>query len=223
MYDLVLPITEKDAFHVRRLEKINDLIVAPFSLELSNIPVRHPDEKWVWYHLGAMDWIPNREGMRWFLEDVWPKIHNAIPRFEFYFAGRNMPQEFLDMNIDGVHCVENVENANDFIADKRILIVPISSGGGIRVKILEAMAAGKVVITTPDGITGIEAKAGEHYLMARKPEDFVRLVRWCLLNKEKADELAERGRQLVNSKYEYNSVIKTVIDEIEVLIKLRME
>ena len=85
------------------------------------------------------------------------------------------------------------------------------------------MAAGKVVITTPDGIKGIEAKAGEHYLMARKPEDFVRLVRWCLLNKEKADELAERGRQLVNSKYEYNSVIKTVIDEIEVLIKLRME
>ena len=222
-YDLVLPITEKDAFHVRRLEKINDLIVAPFSLELSNIPVMNPDARWVGYHLGAMDWIPNRDGMRWFLEEVWPKIHNAIPRFEFYFAGRNMPQEFKDMNIDGVHCVEHVEDANEFISDKKILIVPISSGGGIRVKILEAMAAGKVVITTPDGIKGIEAKAGEHYLMARKPEDFVRLVRWCLLNKPKAEEMAERGRQLVNSKYEYGSVIKTVIDEIEVLIKLRLE
>jgi glycosyltransferase involved in cell wall biosynthesis len=199
------------------------MIVAPFSMEMSEIPASSGDERWVGYHLGAMDWIPNREGMRWFLEEVWPKIHNAIPRFEFYYAGRNMPQEFVEMNIEGVHCVENVDSAPEFIADKKILIVPISSGGGIRVKILEAMAAGKVVITTPDGIKGIEAKAGEHYLMARKPEDFVRLVRWCLLNKEKAQQMAERGRQLVSTKYEYGSVIKTVIDQIEVLIKLRFD
>ncbi len=220
-YDLVLPITEKDAFHVSRLEKLSDVVVAPFSIEIENLPPISRSERWVGYHLGAMDWIPNREGMRWFLKDVWPKIHNAIPKFEFYFAGRNMPEEFQNMEIEGVHCLGEVDNAADFLADKKILIVPISSAGGIRVKILEAMAAGKVVITTPEGIKGLDAKVTEHYLLARKPEDFVKAVKWCIMHPQKAEEMAEKARELVLTKYEYRKVIVTVINEIEVLLKLR--
>lgn len=220
-YDLVLPITEKDAIHVQRLEKTTELFVAHFSMELDKIPAKSDNERWVGYHLGAMDWIPNREGIKWFLKDVWPKIHSTIPKFEFYFAGRKMPAEFHDIQLDGVYCMDEVESAAEFIADKKILIVPISSSGGIRVKILEAMAAGKVVITSPEGIKGIDARVEEHFLLARKPEDYVKAIRWCIMNKEKAERMAERACQLVSVKYEYRNVIRSVIDEIEKILHLR--
>jgi glycosyltransferase involved in cell wall biosynthesis len=185
-YDLLLPITEKDAAFVIRLTNVNRMVVAPFSMDISKIPAPTDNEKWVAYHIGAMDWIPNRDAVKWFLTQVWPPIHNALPSFEFYYAGRNMPDEFPQMQIPGVHCMSEVASAADFIADKKILIVPITSAGGIRVKILEAMAAGKVIITTPNGIKGIEARPGQHYLSATTPDDFLRAVKWCVQNKDKA-------------------------------------
>ena len=216
-YDLLLPITEKDAQMVGRLEDINNMIIVPFSIDLEKIKPGN-NEKWVGYHIGAMDWIANREGIRWFLGKAWPKIHLAEPGFEFYFAGRHMPEEFKKLNISGVHCLDEVPDAESFIADKKILIVPLWSGGGIRVKILEAMAAGKVVITTTYGIKGIEARPGVHYLLVRKPDDFVRAVKWCLNNKAAAGEMGLKAQQLIKENYESGKVIKNVVHEIELLL-----
>jgi len=216
-YDLLLTITEKDMYLVRRLEEITNIAVAPYSVELDKIK-ETTNENWVGYHIGAMDWLPNREGIKWFLHRAWPKIHKAAPWFEFYFAGRKMPEEYKNLNIPGVHCMDEVASADDFIADKKILIVPIWSSGGVRVKILEAMAAKKIVITTSSGIKGIEAKPEEHYLLARKPEDFARAVKWCLDNKEAAEKIAENAYNLVRERYEYGKVINDVIYEVESIL-----
>jgi len=218
-YDLLLAITEKDAHLVQRLEEVTNIIVAPFSIEADKIDFNTDNEQWVGYHIGAMDWQPNYDGMRWFLSKAWPKIHNVIPKFEFYFAGRGMPDEFKKKSIAGIHCMDEVADAKEFIADKKILIVPLWSGGGIRVKILEAMAAGKVVITTSKGIKGIEAKPVEHYLRAHSPDDFAKAIKWCLENKQQAQEMATRARNLIMEKYEQTSVIKHVIEEVEELLK----
>jgi polysaccharide biosynthesis protein PslH len=217
-YDLLLPITEKDAKLIARLEDVNDMIVAPFSIDMSAIQPHHSQEKWVGYHIGAMDWLANKEGIKWFISEAWPKIQKVVPGFEFYFAGRNMPPEFKDLDIKGVHCLNEVPSAQDFIADKKILIVPISSAGGVRVKILEAMAAGKVIISTSIGIKGIEANAGEHYLSARKAEDFAKNIKWCIDNKEAAEQMAQKAHDLVREKYEHNVVINNVISELETLL-----
>ena len=219
-YDLLVAITEKDVQQIGRLEAVKEIMVAPFGIDLEKIKTGH-DEKWVGYHIGAMDWIANKQGIRWFLDKAWPKIRRAAPGFEFYFAGRSMPEEFNKLNIKGVHCLNEVPSADDFIADKKILIVPIKSGGGIRVKILEAMAAGKVVITTSIGIKGIEASPGLHFLQANKPEDFARSIKWCLQNKEAAEKMAANARDLVREKYEERTVIRNVIGEVEKLLKTR--
>jgi len=216
-YDLLLPITEKDAYLVTRMEDVNDILVTPFSIDIDTIkPGRN--ERWVGYHIGAMDWMSNLDGMRWFLKKAWPRIRRAAPKFEFYFAGRNMPAEFKQLKINGVHCLDEVPSSEDFIEDKKILIVPLWSGGGIRVKILEAMAAGKVVISTRVGIRGIEAKPLEHYLLVHKPEDFARAVKWCFENKEAAEKMAQNARALVAEKYEHKKVMKLVTDEIDMLL-----
>jgi glycosyltransferase involved in cell wall biosynthesis len=220
-YDLLLTITEKDASLVNRLEDVNRMIVAPFSIDLNEIAPSSRDEKWVGYHIGAMDWMPNNEGLHWFLENAWPAIHKTLPRFEFYFAGRSMPEDFRKLDIPGVHCMNEVPSAADFIADKKILIVPIWSGGGIRVKILEAMAVSKVVITTATGIKGIDARPGEHFLLVQKPADFVRAIKWCLNNKQAAENMAHKASELIKNKYEHSKVIQTVITELDTMLNSR--
>lgn len=218
-YDLLLAITEKDAHLVQRLEEISNVVVAPFSIETDKIKLNTGNERWVGYHIGAMDWIPNRDAVRWFLHKAWPKIQKVTPNFEFYFAGRKMPDELKKTDLKGVYCMDEVPNAEVFIADKKILIVPLWSAGGIRVKILEAMAAGKIVITTSKGIKGIEAKPGEHYLRAHSPEEFAKAIKWCLDNKPAAEVMASNARKLIMDKYEHNKVINNVINELEQLLK----
>lgn len=220
-YNLLLAITEKDAHLVHRLEEVANVIVAPFSIETNTIKPSAQEEKWVGYHIGAMDWLPNKEGMRWFLHKAWPKIHSAVPGFRFFFAGRNMSTEFMETNLSGVECLGEVESAEEFAADKKILIVPLWSGGGIRVKILEAMAKGKIVISTSKGIKGIEARPEEHYLRASSPESFAKWIKWCLNNKEEAQKIADNARTLVLEKYERTKVMATVTEEVEQLIRMR--
>ncbi len=220
-YDLLLAITEKDASLVSRLAETSNIIVAPFSIDMPEIKPETGRERWVGYHIGAMDWMANQDGMKWFLKHAWPYVHKALPKFEFYFAGRNMPEEFKKMHLNGVYCYDEVPSAEEFIADKKILIVPLLTGGGIRVKILEAMAAGKVVITTSTGIKGIEAAPGMHYLRVHKPEDFARAIKWCFDNQEAAEKMTENARKMVIEKYERKKVMKEVLSEVESLLHSR--
>ncbi len=218
-YDLLLPITKKDASYIDKQRHIKKSIVAPFGIDILKLKANDIKEKWVGYHIGAMDWIPNRDGIKWFLDDVWPKVHKALPKFEFYFAGRDMPEMLKSIKLRGVYCMEEVNSADEFIADKKILIVPLGSGSGIRVKILEAMAAGKIVITTLNGIKGIEAKMGVHYLLANRPEEFVNHLKWCLENKEKAEEIAQNAKKLVINKYDYLKINSSIIDELNLIFE----
>jgi len=213
-YDLLLPITSIDEKVIHSEGADTPCVVAPYGFEVKNISPS-PDEKWEAYHIGAMDWLPNAEAMNWFLNDVWPGIHAAFPSFRFSFAGRYMPDKYKNANIAGVFCAGEVADADAFIAEKKILIVPLKSGGGIRIKILEAMAAGKVVISTDMGMQGIEATPGMHYLAANKPEDFVEAIKWCLENKYKAELISENAIALIRDKYEQRSIMKRVIDSIE--------
>ncbi len=218
-YDLLLAITEKDAHLVQRLEEITNVIVAPFSIETDKIKLNTGNERWVGYHIGAMDWIPNYDGIRWFLHKAWPRIQRLTPTFQFYFAGRKMPDDLKETGLKGVFCMDEVPDADEFIADKKILIVSLWSGGGIRVKILEAMAAGKIVITTSKGIKGIEAKPVEHYLRVHSPDEFAKAIKWCLENKEAAEVMAMNARKLIMEKYEHKKVINDIISELEALLK----
>jgi glycosyltransferase involved in cell wall biosynthesis len=221
-YDVVLAITEKDATSIIKHANVPGIMVAPFGLDASFTPPVSADEQWVGYHIGAMDWIPNRESVEWFLKNVWPKLHAAVPDFEFHFAGRKMPAEMGNLNIPGVYCHMEVPDANAFIAGKKILIVPITAAGGIRVKILEAMGAGKIVITTPYGIKGIEAHAGEHYLLATTAEDFVRAVKWCMNNREKAEQVAANARKLIAEHYNNTTIMSGIMDRIEETLRIKL-
>ena len=213
--DVLLPITQSDAEIVRATGVDKPLIVAPFGIRRSQKRATSK-EQWVGYHIGAMDWIPNAEAITWFLEEVWPELYKQQPGFQFHFAGRNMPGSFQKYEHDGVTCAGEVADADDFIADKKILIVPLHSGGGVRIKILEAMAAGKLVISTSIGMQGIDGvQAGKHYLQAETTEEFIAAVNWVLKHKEEAQAMAGTASEVVLEFYDQEKIMDRIVNGLQ--------
>lgn len=200
--DLLLPITDHDAAVVEDADVTTPKFVLPYCIDTSNL-LQIADEKWVGYHIGAMDWAPNAEAISWFIEEVFPLIHKENANFEFHFAGRNMPFSFHKYENKNLICAGEVKDAFDFIKDKKILIVPLRSGGGIRVKILEALALGKVVIATSIAVQGIEGiENGKHFLLAETEEEFKNQILWTIKNQKEATLIGDKARELIIDKYD---------------------
>src|SRR5690606_38034720 len=108
--------------------------------------------------VASMDWMPNVESINWFLHEIWPLIYAKNPRTSLHLAGKKMPKEFLEMKRENVFVSAFVDDLYDYTRDKNILVVPLRSGSGIRIKIMEAMAAGKCIVATSKALEGIDAK-----------------------------------------------------------------
>src|SRR6218665_1328589 len=167
-YDAVAAITAEDAqwFSANSYDK--PMEVVPFGIDLAQIDahVETGEEPLSAFHIGAMDWQPNVEGIWWFLENVWNRVHDAYPQLKFYLAGRKMSNELLQLNKANVFVEGEVEDAHDFIRSKGLMIVPLLSGGGMRVKIIEGMALGKIIVTTTLGAEGIAAENNKNIIIA---------------------------------------------------------
>lgn len=199
-YDAVVCITQNDADYFCRSGCRKPLYSIPFGLNPE--PMEHVAvEESSLFHLGSMDWMPNVEGVDWFLEQVWPKVHEALPQVKLYLAGRKMPERLMKVQIPGVVVVGEVADAMYFIGSKQINVVPLLSGSGIRVKIIEAMAAGKTVVSTTIGAQGIDCKDGEHLLIADTADDFVRQIRRCVEDGEFCRKVGDNASRLIADHY----------------------
>ncbi|MGN6567033.1 MAG: glycosyltransferase family 4 protein [Flavipsychrobacter sp.] len=216
--DLLVPITNTDADVVRKLGINTPIHVAPFGIDIVQSYSNDIDIQWNAYHIGAMDWRPKAESIQWFLNEVWPAVHKLHPELKFYFAGRNMPESFKNLNIANVICAGEVPDADAFIADKKILIVPLKSGGGIRVKILEAMAKAKIIISTGVGMQGIDAVPGLHYLKTETPADFTAALSWCLEHRREAEVIGNAAATLVKQHYNASDIMKSLSDSVKIVI-----
>lgn len=215
--DGLLAISGPDADTVREHIPDKPVLLVPAGISIKDgAPAAGITEEWCGYHIGAMDWVPNAESIAWFIEEVWPVIHQQAPEFHFHFAGRAMPASFKKYEKNGVFCAGEVNDAAAFIADKKILIVPLRSGGGVRVKIMEALAHGKLVLSTRTGIAGIrEAVPGTHFLQADTPEEFAAQIAWILKNKEAATAIAAAGNRLVREVYDNRAVMQRLLQQLD--------
>lgn len=153
------------------------------------------------YHLGAMDWAPNREGVMYFLNKVWPVIKKVIPQAELYLAGKNMPGTLKKLKMRGVFVEGYVKKIEDFLRDKHVCVAPQLSGSGIRIKVLEAMAYGKPVVASPKGIEGLPVQPGRHALVAESPEAYGQQLLRLTKDKAFCQNMIEEARNLVSRYY----------------------
>jgi glycosyltransferase involved in cell wall biosynthesis len=208
-YDGIVTISDRDARYFKELGTDTPIIDVPFGMDLSGFEPGKPDYEYPsLFHLGSMNWVPNEEGIKWFIDHAWPLIHKKYPEVKFYLAGRMMPQWLLELNAPNIEVVGEVPDAREFIESKAVMIVPLFSGSGIRIKIIEGMALGKPIISTGIGAEGIDYTAGKNILVADTPDEFLAAVDKCFSDKSLCDNLGKNARQLIEDKYRLEKVIE---------------
>jgi len=155
-------------------------------------------------YIGSMDWAPNQYGVDWFLDKVWPIIHERYPEVKFYLAGRNMPHRYESINLPNVVVVGEVEDAWAFMARRAIMVVPLFFGSGMRVKIVEAMALEKAIVATPIAAEGIGGRHGQHLFLAEKHEAFADCI--SVLIEKKGTYQALRQQAKAFARKTFNSL-----------------
>jgi polysaccharide biosynthesis protein PslH len=219
IYNAIIPVTEDDGNLFKTLGCTIPIQPSPAGIDMDVWSVSSMAAKPLsLYHIGSLEWMPNREAVDWFLADIWPSLKTEFPTLEFSVAGKRMPDEMLNLNLEGVHLLGEVESAPKFIEDKSICLVPLLSGSGIRLKILEAMSAGKVVISTTIGAQGIKYTIGEDILLADSLDEFSAAIRLLQENPEKAEEIGENARNLIQQHYSNQSVVDQLIAFYQSLI-----
>jgi polysaccharide biosynthesis protein PslH len=218
-YDAILPITEIDGDSFRKSGCTIPMLHVPFGLNAQEYKVSSLPEKLDLFHIGAMDWLPNIQAMEWFLENVWDRLIEKFPDLKLYLAGRNMPKDLKGGDKRNVVIEGEVADAKQFIDRHAIMVSPLFSGGGMRIKIIEGMAMGKVVISTSIGIEGISAQHGKHLLLAANADEFVTVISKCLTDRNYCTELGKNARQLVEEKYDNNAICKRLSEFYKELLR----
>ncbi len=153
---------------------------------------------------GSMDWYPNEEAVLYFIDAVLPLIRREIPEASLTVVGRN-PGARLRAAANGVVQVTGtVDDVRPYIGEAAVYVVPLRIGGGTRIKIFEALAMGKAVVSTRLGAEGLPLVSGEHFLEADEPADFARAVVELIRRPERRRALEEAGRKLVEERYSWN-------------------
>ncbi len=201
LVDGIAAITRNDASYFRGITH-KPVIDLPFGVENEKIASKVPAIKGGrFFHIGAMNWMPNEEGMRWFLDDIWPELYRLNNSMKLTLAGRFMPVWLVSGYKPGVEVVGEVEDAKRFIEEHDVAIVPLRSGSGIRIKIIEAMAAGKAVVATSIGAEGITYTHGENIFIANRLHDFIDFIQMYATQPQKVGNIAAGGLRLVQEQY----------------------
>ena len=201
--DVLIPISEADRKGFDQLGHTLPVMVIPTGIDISNYPVNKDENRILLFFIGALDWGPNQEGLDWFFREVWPEIRLKWPGLSLDIAGRNPAYYFNGRNLpDNVRLEGEVEDAIEFFHHHSVMIVPLLTGSGIRIKILEAMAMGKTVISTRIGAGGLEAIHGEHLFLADTPAEYVRILENLQTRQDRLQNMGLKARQFVKENFD---------------------
>ena len=215
--DGIAAITYRDAAFFRG-ETAVPVIDIPFGVNPDEFnPAYEVKDNPTLYHIGSMNWMPNEEGIRWFLNNVWDKVAKRNPDLQLNLAGRNMPKWLLRLKKRNVNIVGEVPDAKEFVKNNDIAVVPLLSGSGIRIKIIESMAMGKTVVTTMVGAEGIQYSEYENIIIADSPSKMVEVICKIVKEPKEAQRIGCNARRLVEDIYDNKKIIERLLlfyDEI---------
>ena len=215
--DGIAAITYRDAAYFRG-ETAVPVIDIPYGVNPDDFkPKYEVKEKPTLYHIGSMNWMPNEEGISWFLNNVWEKLSSKEPELVLNLAGRHMPKWLTKLKRKNINVLGEVPDAKEFIRDNDIAIVPLLSGSGIRIKIIESMAMGRTVITTMIGAEGIQYSEYENIIIADSPAKMIEVIRKIIKEPKEAQRIGRNARKLVEEVYDNKKIIDrlmTFYDEI---------
>ena len=156
---------------------------------------------------GSMDWRPNQDAARYFVREILPLLKQVRPELECTFVGRNPPADIERLaDIPGVHITGTVGDVRPYVERAAVYIVPLRIGGGSRLKILEALAMGRAVVSTTVGAEGLDVVHDKHLLLADDPRTFADCVLRLLDDQQRCRSLSTEGRRLVEQHYGWDAL-----------------
>jgi len=157
--------------------------------------------------LGVMFWPPNAEGVLWFAQEIWPRIHAQQPRLTFTVVGKNPPEYLTQLHgTQGIEVLGYVPDVEQILSETAAFVVPLRAGGGMRVKILDTWSWGLPIVSTSIGAEGIEIRDGENIVIANEPEAFSAAVLRVATDPELNQCLRVNGRRWVEEKYDWKTI-----------------
>lgn len=163
------------------------------------------------FHLGAMDWLPNKLGVNWLLNDVWPKVMRQNPDLELHLAGRSMDDKLAKHKQPGVFIHGAVADAVAFRAEHGTMLVPLLSGSGLRIKIIEGLSEGLPIISTTIGAEGIKVTDTKDILLADTAEAFAAAILQMAADQSLSSQIGKNAATLAAKNYQNSTIINNLV------------
>lgn len=217
--DALVSLTEEETVIFKSLGYSGPICVAPTCFNISHAEKQNKNNgDFSIFHIGAMDWAPNCEGVEWFIKKVWPKINATHPQIKLFIAGNKMPDRFFAFDKDNCSVRGRVPDAKQFMLEHDVMIVPLFAGSGIRVKIVEGMALGKTVISTTQGAEGLHCNNRENIIIADDADQMYKTVIECYESPELCATIGAGARKLAENYYDMRKVGSDVYKFYEQLL-----
>jgi glycosyltransferase involved in cell wall biosynthesis len=162
--------------------------------------------------IGNMQYPPCVDAVLYFYREIFPRIRRAIGAVDLWIVGRDPRPEVLQLKGEGIHVTGRVEDVVPYYRQSAVCVVPLRAGGGTRLKILEAMALGRPVVSTTIGCEGLEVVDGEHLLIADSPEQFAEKTVRLLTDRQLYQHISTNGRQVVEARYDWDKIAERLME-----------
>ncbi|HLP54522.1 MAG TPA: glycosyltransferase family 4 protein [Fluviicola sp.] len=204
--DAIWTITEEDARQFKKLGIVTHIEVIPVGMHV--VPLIESNKSGDFFHLGSMNWLPNQLAVKHLITELWPKISLDKSKHRLHIAG-SFAESVEKTEAPGIVYHGFVADAEAFMKTHGILVAPITTGSGVRIKLLEAMAFGVPCITTPLGATGIRHEEG-CLVIASTDREWLEAMQTLALSHEKRIQLGREAKRYMK-KYHSFTVINTQI------------
>ncbi|MDA3955004.1 MAG: glycosyltransferase family 4 protein [Bacteroidales bacterium] len=218
-YDYLIPISQTDATIYNELGNIKPVLISPFGVDFKSLKTQIIDdnlktEQSINY-IGALDWIPNQEGLIWFIDQCMPELLKSFPQIKLHVAGRNAPK-WLRKKLErkNILFLGEVNNAYEFMLSPGPMIVPLFSGSGMRVKIIEGMALKKAIIATNIAADGINCLHNENIILANNINDFVNSTITLINNPDIQNNIGENAHDFVQEHFDFEKIGSKILNFI---------
>ncbi|WP_156126322.1 glycosyltransferase family 4 protein [Hymenobacter sp. DG25B] len=209
-FDAIAAITEPDQRRLRELGCREPIVFIPAGVDLQRFrrnKAIHARPRTL-FMISSLNWLPNQEGLDWFLTQVWPRITDRLPDLELHLAGKDMPERYQQMRLPRVVVHGFVDSAAEFMQQYELMLVPLLSGGGMRVKIIEGMALGKCILSTGVGSEGIYCQNNKDIILCDDPEEWVERIERYYHGDLCHDKMGEEAAATVQSLYDNHRIIE---------------
>lgn len=221
-FDIVTAVSPGDVATLNLMNANADIRCLPPGIDTEYFkPGLEPEDAGSVVVVGSMDWYPNADGARWFVEDIWPLVLRRRPEAVLHIVGRNPPRNVRDLASAAIQVHGSVPDVRPYIARSAVFVAPIRSGAGLKVKLLTAMAMGKAIVATPFASLGLPIESEHNALIGKDTTEFAGHVVRLLSDIELRRRLGSQARASAHSDFSWEIITEKTVSLFEEAIGKR--